>query len=297
MACPDCQRRSALIAALAPAISDLSLTRDGLLELLALSNEQLLRAVEVENPDELLRGLQVPLPSERVPTALCRHEHDYPEALRQLPSAPAVLYATCTVKRLRELLCKPTVAIVGERQQTGYACEITFALARDLAGAGVTVISGLYKDLEAIAHRGALDAEGQTIAVMPCTPEHSYPSAHEHLHLRVLARGAAISELPPGFSLPQQWCLFAGQRILAALARTVVIVEARGRSSALFTAQIAAGIGHDIAVVPGRVTDPGAIGTFALLRYGAHPVACAQDVLDLIGMVHTTEHRARRVAA
>ena len=108
MACPPCQRRSALVAALAPAISRLTFTRRGLLGMLALPEAQLLRAAKIENPSTLLRRLELPLPTESVPTATCRHDPDYPEALAQLDCAPAVLYATCTVERLRELLSKPT---------------------------------------------------------------------------------------------------------------------------------------------------------------------------------------------
>jgi predicted Rossmann fold nucleotide-binding protein DprA/Smf involved in DNA uptake len=101
MACPTCLRRAALIAALAPAISRLSFTRQGLLGLLALPNAQLLHAAKVEDPRGLLRRLEIPLPTQSVPTALCRHDPDYPEALAQLDCAPAVLYATCTTERLR----------------------------------------------------------------------------------------------------------------------------------------------------------------------------------------------------
>jgi DNA processing protein len=282
MACTVCQRRAALIAALAPAISRLSFTRQGLLELLALTNKQLLGVVKVKDPDGLLRGLEPPLLSESVPTAVCRHNSDYPEALRQLPSAPAVLYATCTTQRLRELLSKPTVAIAGSSEHTPYAERIASELARDLASAGVTVISGMNKGLEGIVQHSALNAGGNTIAVMSGCPEIPFPSQHKSLHRGILARGAAVSELPPGCFPPQGWCFISSQRILAALAPIVVVVEAGKYSCALLTAQIAADLGADVAIVPGRVTDPGGRWTCALLRDGAHPVACAQDVLDLI---------------
>jgi DNA processing protein len=297
MACPQCQRRAALIAALAPAITSLLLHRDDLLGLLGLADEQLIRAAKVENPRALLRRLQPPATSESVPSAICRHDPDYPEALAQLPCAPAVLYATCTTERLRKLLTAPTVAIVGDPRYSGYAHQITFALAHDLAAAGVTVISGLRQGLDEIAHQGALHAEGQTVAVMPCAPERCRPLPNEHLHQCICERGAAISEFPPGSSAPQRWCFIARQRIIAALASVVVIVEAERRSSALLTAQIAAELGHEVAVVPGRLTDAGGVGTFGLLRDGATPVGCAQHVIDLFPAVHTSEHRAQRLAA
>jgi DNA processing protein len=274
MACQTCLRRSALIGAVAPAITRPSM--------LALPNSQLLATAKVKDPRAFMRRLKIPLPSESVPTALCRHDPTYPQTLTQLDCPPAVLYATCTTERLRELLTKPTVAIVGDRGYTPYAHQITFALAHDLAAAGVTIISGLYKGLDAIAHHSALHAEGQTIAVMPCAPELPYPRQHEHLHQCISERGAAISEFPPGFYPPQRWCSIARLSIIAALAGIVVVVEARKQSIALITAQLATDLGHDIAAIPGRVTDLGGMGTFELLRDGAHPVACAQDILELI---------------
>jgi DNA processing protein len=292
MACTVCQRRAALIAALAPAISRLSLSHESLLGLLGLPNERLLRAARVEDPSGLLRGLERPLPTKRVPTALCRHDRHYPEALAQLPSAPAVLYATCTTERLRELLTTPTVAIAGSRDHTCYARQMTSELARDLARAGVTVISGVNGGLEGIAHHGVLHARGSPIATMACSPEFSHLTRHDRLHRGILAHGAAISEFPPGFFPALRWSYVASQRIIAALASTIVVIEAGDQSNAVFTAQIAAELGHDVGVVPGRVTDLGGRRTFALLRDGAHPVACARDVLDLI-----YRHGLRGVAA
>jgi DNA protecting protein DprA len=284
MTCPDCQRRAALVAALAPEISRLSFTREGLLELLGLPNEQLLHATRIRDPDEFLRRIEVGTPplTKKVTTSLCRHDLDYPEALAKLYCAPAVLHATCGVERLRELLTRPTVAIVGGREHTRYAHDMTVALARDLATAGVTVISGIDQGLEGTAHHRAIQAGGHTIAVMPGTPHIPYSKQHENLHRYILSQGAAISEFPPGFFPIQHWCFIACRRILAALAQVVVVIEAMGKVSALLVTQIAAEVGADIAVVPGRVTDPGAFRIFRLLCDGAHPVACAQDVLDVI---------------
>jgi len=279
MACPTCRRRSALLAASAPAISQLSFTRHGLLDMLALPNERLLRAAKVEDPGGLMRRLQPPRPCESIPTALCRHDTGYPLALAQLPSAPAVLYATCTTERLRQLLTAPTVAIVGSRTPTDYARQISFELARELAAAGVTLVSGTNTGLEGSVHQSALKAGGNNVAVMPGGPEVAFPSEYASLQQEIIARGAAVSELPPGFR-PHRWTFIASQRTIAALAEVIVVVEA-GHSCALLTAQIATNLGAEVAVVPGRVTDPGGHWLFELLRDGAHPVSCAQDVLDL----------------
>jgi DNA processing protein len=151
----------------------------------------------------------------------------------------------------------------------------TLNRARTISTAGAIPIG-------ATAHHGALHAGGQTIAVAGCAAETPYPRQLDHLHTHIAARGAVISEYQPGFTRPRRWCLLAAKRIVAALADVLVIVEAGERSSTLLAAQVAADLGHDVAIVPGRVTDPGTSGTLALLRDGAHPVASAQDVLDLI---------------
>ena len=282
MACERCQRRSALVAALAPAISRLAVTRESLLELLALGDARLIRAAKVRDPWGLLRGVEAAAPTQSVPMAVCRHDRDYPEALAQLECAPAVLYATCTMERLRELRSKPTVAILGSRDFTSYGRERAFELARELTSAGVTVVSGVNEGLEGVAHYGAQRAGGQAMAVMAGSPDVAHRFFQTHLHKLICRRGAAISEFPPGFCRPEHWCFVASQRIIAALASVIVVVEMGGRSCALFTTRIAADLGADIAVVPGRVTDPGGKWGCALLRDGARPVSGAEDVLELI---------------
>jgi len=305
MVCSPCLRRSALLAAFAPAIARCSLRHHSLLSLLGASEDRLLDAGKVKKPSAFLRELQLPALTDGVPTALCCHDAGYPRALRQLPCPPAVLYATCAPERLRDLFSSPTnptVGIVGSRGRTPYAKQITFTLARDLARAGVTVVSGVNEGPEGIAHGGALWGGGRTIAVMACSPELSHLTWQDRLQQRILARGAALSEFPPGFFEHHRWCFVASQRIIAALADVIVVVEAGGYSLAVLTTQIATELGRDIAVVPGRVSDPGGERMFWLLRDGAHPVGNAEDVLEVLhgaGARGPTLHGAalREVAA
>jgi DNA processing protein len=287
MACTECRKRSALLAVLAPAIERAALTRQSLLGLLALSDERLCRAVGVKNPGEQKSSQHVEQArmargSPHAPCAICRHEDGYPTALAQLDCAPAVLYATCERERLGELLSEPAAAVIGDRLHTRYARQIAFALAQDLALAGVTIVSGLDEGIDGTAHHGALHTGGHTIAVTGCAPEIPYPRQQDHLHEQIVRNGAVISEFPPGFHPPRRWCLLATQRIIAALVSVVVVVEAAEHSSTLLTVQVASDLGHNIAAVPGRVSDHGGRGAFALLRDGAHPVARAADVLELI---------------
>jgi DNA processing protein len=117
---------------------------------------------------------------------------------------------------------------------------------------------------------------------MACSPEISHLAWQAPLHQRILAHGTAISEFPPGFYEPQRWCFLASRRIIAALADVIVIVEAGGFTSVELTTKIATELGRDIAVVPGRFTDPNGDRILWLLQDGAHPVATAEDVLEVI---------------
>ena len=133
MVCSLCLRRSAVLAAAAPALARRSPLREQwLLSVLGLPNEGLLRAAGVKDPPWVLRRLQLPVLTDTCPDRVCCHDAGYPRALLQLPNAPAVLYATCSAERLRELLspASPRVAIVGSRGLTPYAKEITFTLTR-----------------------------------------------------------------------------------------------------------------------------------------------------------------------
>jgi DNA processing protein len=274
-----------VIAAAAPALGRLPLRQQWLLSVLALPAEPLLGAVRVGDPSGFLRGLEVPALTGSVPTGLCRHDVGYPRALAQLPSMPAVLYGTCSAERLGELLsssANPKVGIVGSRGLTPYAEEVTFALARGLARAGVTVVSGVNEGPEGIAHQGALDGGGATVAVMCCSPDLSHLTWQDELQRRIRARGVAVSEFGPGFFEPHGWCFAAAQRIIAALADVVVVVEGGGYSNAVFTSQTPIELGRDVAVVPSRGTDPGGERMFELLRDGAHPVITAEHVLEVL---------------
>jgi len=285
MVCSLCLRRSAVLAAAAPVLARRSPLREQwLLSVLALPNEALLRAAKVKDPPWVLRRLQLPVLTDTVPTALCRHDAGYPRALRQLPNAPAVLYATCTAERLRELLApaSPRVAIVGGRGLTPYAQQITRTMTEGLARAGVTVVGGVNEGPEGIAHEGALAGAGRSIAVMACSPDLSHLTRQDSLHQRILAAGAAVSEFPPGFFQPQRWSFIASRRIVPALADVVVIVEAGGFTHSALSTKIAVELGRDIAVVPGRVTDPSGERILRLLQDGAHPVASAEHVLEVL---------------
>jgi DNA processing protein len=185
------------------------------------------------------------------------------------------------MERFLELADEDPVAIVGARRASPYGLEVARALGRDLARAGVTVLSGMALGIDSAAHGGALGAGAPTVAALPVSADRPYPASRRALHRQIVARGAAISELPPGASI-WRWTFPARNRIIAALAATTVVVQAGGRSGSLLTAGFAQAVGRPVGAVPGQITAPHAAGTNSLLARGAYVVRGAQDVLDVL---------------
>lgn len=225
-----------------------------------------------------------------------RHTSDYPGALNDLRDAPAALYVAGGADRLAVLARRPVATVVGGRRPSPYAVEVAEALGRDLAAAGVTVVSGLALGVDAAAHRGATRAGGAAIAVLASGADRPYPRANAALYRRVLEAGVVVSEMPSG-TRPAPWMFPARNRIMAALGRFVVVVEAAERSGSLITAAHAGDIGRDVGAVPGRVTSAGAAGSNRLLRDGASVVRDADDVFDALFGVNLDVAGRPRAAA
>jgi len=183
-----------------------------------------------------------------------------------------------------ELLSKPSVAVVGARSCSDYGAHVARALGRRLAAAGIVVVSGLARGIDGWAHRGALDAGGPTVAVLGCGIDRDYPRAHAALARQVAEGGLVVSEYPPG-TPPAPWRFPARNRLVAGLACATVVVEARDRSGALITADLALEEGREVLAVPGEITSALAAGTNGLIRLGAVPVTAVDDVLAAIGIV------------
>ena len=203
----------------------------------------------------------------------------YPEALRALDDAPLVL----VVRGDPAQLSRPAVAIVGARAATRAARSFARRLAYDLARAGLTIVSGLARGIDAEAHRGALEAGGSTIGVLACGIDRIYPPEHRGLAEEILRAGAIVSELPLG-ALPRPLHFPLRNRIISGLSRAVVVVEARRRSGSLITVRHALAQGREVFVVPGAVEGPFAAGTNQLLREGARAIQSARDLLDDLGI-------------
>ncbi len=287
-ACPECLRRSRLLALLGPYIERLASGEPGSRspELLRLSSEDLVEVAAPKVGAQLLgrvaatgeRQMEEEL---RVAQcwACCRHGDLYPAQLRDAADAPWALIGRGDPGLLAGLEPFAAVTVVGARRATSYGREIARSLGHDLAGAGMTVVSGLAFGIDACAHRGALDAAGRTIAVLGCGPDNAYPAAHRSLWRRITEQGLVLAEQPPG-AAPWRWTFPARNRIMAALAGMTVIVEGAARSGSLITADLAADLGRDLGAVPGPVTSRASAGPNNLLAGGACLVRDAQDVLD-----------------
>ena len=219
--------------------------------------------------------------------ALCR-EHDvailteadvgYPRVLREIPDPPGVLFVRGELKGDDAL----AIAMVGTRHATPYGLRQAERLAGSLGRAGLTVVSGLARGIDAAAHRGALGAGGRTIAVLASGVLNVYPPEHAKLAEEVMARGALVSESPPKFeplggSFPQR------NRLISGLSLGVIVVEAPERSGALITARHAMEQGREVFAVPGRVDGRTARGCHRLIRDGATLVESVDDVLEQLG--------------
>jgi DNA processing protein len=212
---------------------------------------------------------------------LARSSPGFPPLLRAIHDPPVGLFLRG--EATPELLARPAVAIVGARASSGYGSSVARSMARELAAAGLVVVSGLARGIDAEAHRGALEADGTTVAVLGCGIDRDYPAAHADLARRVAASGLIVSEYAPGVE-PAPWRFPARNRIVAGLCPATVVVEARERSGALITADLALEEGREVFAVPGEITSSLSAGTNALLKLGAAPLTSAVDVLASFGI-------------
>ncbi len=181
------------------------------------------------------------------------------------------------------ILSTPCVAIVGSRHPTAYGERIARELSAALASAGACIVSGMAFGIDAAAHRAALECGGNTAAVLGGGVDSIYPLSHRDLYHAIAQRGVVLSEFAPG-TTPFKGCFPRRNRIIAALCRLTIVVEAGSKSGALITATYAAELGRNIAAVPGPIDSPQSMGTNQLLRDGAQVIATIDDALSLAAL-------------
>jgi len=281
-------RRSWLLGALAPYIEKVA-TKTGSTrspELLALADEDLARLMAPNDHERILERVarvsegQMAEAIGRVGCwAVCHHDTDrFPPGLGVARDAPRALIGRGEQSILGDLEPEASVTIVGARRCSSYAREVAVGLGRDLARAGLIVVSGMAQGIDGAAHRGALES-GRTVAVLGCGADRAYPAVNRGVYRQICESGLVLSELPPGEG-PWRWTFPARNRMMAAMSRLTVVVEAAFGSGSLITADLASEGAGSVGAVPGQVTSQVAAGSNELLHAGAVFIRDAQDVLD-----------------
>ena len=200
----------------------------------------------------------------------------YPALLRQVPYPPPFLYVYGSLSASSR-----AVALVGSRSPSGYGLDVSRRMARDLAAAGVTVVSGGARGIDTAAHEGALSGGGRTCAVLGCGLSLVYPAENRDLFEAVAQSGAVVSEFPMN-AKPEAWRFPPRNRIISGMSAGVVVVEAAARSGSLITARLAGEQNREVFAVPGSVTSLKSAGTHRLIRQGACLVESAADILEVL---------------
>ncbi len=204
-------------------------------------------------------------------------DDDYPKRLKDIYDPPALLYLRGELRTEDEL----AVAIVGSRKTSVYGREVTERIGGDLARHGVTVVSGMARGIDSVAHKGALRGGGRTIAVLGCGVDVIYPSENRNLFHQIIDQGAVLSEFRMG-SPPEAGHFPRRNRIISGLSIGVVIVQASAESGSLITAGYALEQGREVFAVPGNIGAEGSRGTNQLIKEGAKLVESSEDILEEI---------------
>ena len=199
----------------------------------------------------------------------------YPTRLARIRRKPILLYYKGVLPELDREVC---IAEVGTRTMTEYGSRAAYSVAYDMARAGAVVVSGMAKGVDGMAHRGALDADGYTVAVLGCGIDRAYPAEHAGLMQDIIKHGLVLTEYPP-FSKPEGWHFPQRNRIISGLSLAAVVVEAPAGSGALITARTALEQGRDVYALPGKVGEHNSVGTNELIREGASLATGAADIL------------------
>ena len=216
-------------------------------------------------------------------------DEDYPRLLREISQPPPVLYYRGEILPEDEL----AVAVVGTRRVSAYGRQVAENLAGALARNQVSVVSGLARGTDAIAHQATLRAGGRTLAVLGSGVDRIYPPEHRKLAEEIVENGAVLSDYPPG-TPPESSNFPPRNRIIAGLSLAIVVIEAGETSGALITASFAADQGREVLALPGNITSPNSVGTNRLIQSGARPLLKAEDVLEALNIQQVNVRRVAR---
>lgn len=226
---------------------------------------------EIERELEKLSGADMQIITWNAP--------EYPQSLKNIFDPPPFLYVR---GKLLPGDCN-AIAVVGSRRASDYGLRAANDISRELAQAGLTVISGMAAGIDSAAHRAALTAKGRTIAVLGCGADVCYPAENRRLYERIMENGAVVSEYAPGTG-PDSYHFPARNRIISGLARGILVVEAGPKSGSLITARLALDQGRDVFAVPGSIYSYKTKGANQLIRSGACLVETGRDIVETLGL-------------
>ena len=222
-------------------------------------------------------------------TVLTLLDEQYPRLLKEIDQAPPVIYVNGTLTPADDF----AVAMVGTRMVTAYGQQVTRDTSTFLAGHGLTIVSGLARGVDALAHQHAIQAGGRTIAVLGSGVDVIYPPEHRKLAEAIEENGAIISDYPLG-TQPEGINFPPRNRIISGLSLATIVVEAGERSGALITADFAVEQGRDVFAVPGNVFSPASRGTNRLIQKGAYAMVSPQDILDVLDLSQVEDYKDAR---
>ena len=236
------------------------------------------------NPEELFAGLQ-----QKGIHIIIREDDQYPKKLREIDQPPPVLYTLGEITGEDEW----AVAVVGTRRMTGYGKQVASELAAFLARHGITVVSGLARGIDAVAHHSSLQAGGRTIAVLGCGVDVIYPPENRQLYSQIIQQGAVISDYAPG-TAPEGINFPPRNRIIAGLSAATVVIEAANTSGALITCNFALEQGREVFAVPGSIYAAQSKGTNYLIQQGARPLVDFDEILEVLQYKHIDQSKSAR---
>lgn len=218
-------------------------------------------------------------------------EQDYPELLKYISNPPETLYYIGDIT----LASRPNIAIVGARKATSYGKWAAYGFAKKLSEYGVGVVSGMAYGIDAFAHKGAVENQGKTIAVLGCGADICYPAANKGLREEILKEGLILSEYEPGIG-PLPFRFPMRNRIISGLSLGTIIVEAGLNSGSLITAECAADQGRNIYALPGNINSIYSFGTNKLIKDGATPLTSFDDIIDELRITRASPCAATELA-
>jgi DNA processing protein len=255
----------------------------GLSRKIVKSFQRLRKGVSLDQVWERIQSLEV--------SVLTWDDEAYPRRLKEIDQPPPVIYVRGSLVPEDEW----AVAIVGTRKMTAYGRQVAEEVATVLAHSGVTIVSGLARGVDSIAHQAAVNTGGRTLAVLGNGVDLVYPPENRRLATQIMERGALVSDYAPG-TQPDGSNFPPRNRIISGLSLAVIVIEAGNTSGALITASFAAEQGRDVFAVPGNIHAPQSQGTNRLIRDGAQPLLSPQDVLEALNLTMVTEQQVARVA-